>query len=145
MPVADPQRSGKIADMCTGECMLFDAGHRGADQPAHGVDRGQSRRPFRAATQTRSESGAFRGRRIGIKAHIFAMRGTCRANRPAINMRRGDAHIKTAVKTSVARPDCAITSIRVEFHGARLALIGREYSPFSDLDMDCALATFRDP
>src|SRR5258708_25699864 len=145
MPVAHPQRSGKMSDMRTGECMFFDAGHRGADQPAHRIDRGHSRRPFRTATQTRSESGAFRGRRIGIKAHIFAMRRTCRAYRPAINMRRGDAHIKTAVKTAVSRPGRAITSIRVEFHGARLVLIGHQYSPFSDLDMDCALATFGGP
>src|SRR5580704_3340065 len=115
--------------------MFFDAGHRGADQPAHRIDRGQTRRPFRTATQTRSESCAFRGRRIGIKAHIFAMRRTRRTNRPAIDMRRGDAHIKAAVKTAVARPGCAITGIRVEFHGARLALIGHEYSPFSDLDI----------
>src|SRR5450755_3263059 len=115
--------------------MLFDAGHGGADQSADRIDRRQSRSSFRTATQTGSETGAFRRRRIGIKAHILTMRRTRRTNRPAINMRRGDAHVKSAVKPSVAGPGRTITSIRVEFHGARLALIGRQYSPFSDLDI----------
>src|ERR1700722_16807478 len=111
MPVADAQRSGKIADPGTGKRMLFDAGHGGADQSADGIDRRQSRRPFRAATQTRSESGAFSGRRMRIKAHIFSIGGTRRANGPAINMRRGNADVKPPIKTAIARSDRAITSI----------------------------------
>src|ERR1700677_2204911 len=135
MPVADAQRSRKISDPCTGKGMLFDAGHGGADQSADGIDRRQSGRPFRTATQARSEACAFGRRRIGIKAHIFSIRRTCRANRPAINMRRGDADIKTAIKPAIARSDRAVTSIRVEFHGARVALTEDKYSPFSDLDI----------
>lgn len=50
-------------------------------------------------------------------------------------MRRGDSHEKPAVKPVIAGPYRPKTSIGVEFHGARLARLGRRYSPFSDLDM----------
>jgi hypothetical protein len=115
--------------------MLFDAGHGGADQSAHRIDRGQSRGSLRTATQTGSETGAFSRRRMRIKTHIFAISRTRRANRPAINMRRGDAYIKMAVKAAIAGPHRAKTSIRIEFHGATLAPIKAKYSPFSDLDI----------
>ena len=50
-------------------------------------------------------------------------------------MRRGDSDKKPAVKAAIAGPYRTKTSISVEFHGARLVPLGRQYSPFSDLDM----------
>src|SRR5258708_21401489 len=118
--------------------MFFDAGHGGADQAADGIDRGKSRGSLRTATQTGSETGAFGRRRMRIKTHIFALRRPCRANWSAINVRRGNAYIKMAVKATIAGPHRAKTSIRIEFHGATLAPITAKYSPFSDLDIAVA-------
>ena len=79
--------------------------------------------------------GPFRGGRVGIKAHMIALCRPCGANRPAIDMRRGDADKKTAVEAPVSGTHRAITSVRVEVHGRRLAPIGGKYSPFSDLNI----------
>ena len=55
-------------------------------------------------------------------------------------MRRGDAYKKPAVKTTIAGPYRAKTSIRVESHAIRLAFLRRQYSPFSDLDTGALLS-----
>ena len=115
--------------------MFFDPCHGGAHQSADRIDGSQSGSPFRPATQTRPETRAFGGRRIRIKTHIFAIRRTRRADRPAINVRRGDCHKKSPVKPPVSGACSAITSIPVEFHGARLDLAAAKYSPFSDVEM----------
>ncbi|HXI49697.1 MAG TPA: hypothetical protein VNH39_14045, partial [Steroidobacteraceae bacterium] len=90
------------------------------------------------ATQTGPETGTLRRCRIRIKAHILTIRRPRCAYRPAIDMRRGDPDKKPAVKPAIAGPYRAKTSISVEFHGARLAPVGRQYSPFSDVDMPIA-------
>src|SRR5882757_7267090 len=115
--------------------MFFDAGHGGSDQSADGIDRRHTGSTFRPAAQTGPETGTFCSCRIRIKAHIQAIRRPRRANRPAIDMRRGDSHKKPAVKAAIAGPYRTKTSIGVEVHGARLAPLGGQYSPFSDLDM----------
>src|SRR5271154_3038095 len=115
--------------------MFFDSRHGGANQSADRIDRSQSGRPFRPAAEAWPKTRAFGGSRIRIKAHIFAIGGTRRADRPAINMRRGDCHIESPIKTPIPGSRSAITSIPVEFHGARLVPVATKYSPFSDLEM----------
>src|ERR1700722_19082847 len=116
--------------------MFFDAGDRGADQSAYGVDRGQPRRPFRAAPQARPKPCTLGGCRTGIEAHVAAFGRARGTDGAAINVRGGHAYEKPAVEAPVAGAHRAKTAFRVEFHGCIVAKTHGKYSPFSDVESD---------
>src|SRR4030081_3343958 len=125
--------------------MFFDAGNGGADQPAHRIDGRKPRGRFGPAAQTWPESCAFRRCRTGIEVHVLALGRARRTNGPAVDMRGGNGHEKSAVEAVVAGAHCAKTSVGGEFPGGRIAKSAGEYSPFSDLDSRANLRPPHEP
>src|SRR6185437_2839756 len=94
---------------------------------------GEVGRGLRPAAQAGPEPRLLRRRRRGEEAAIGEFGRAGGADRPAIDPGRGHADEKPAVETRVARGECAVTGLMVEYvHEPSMAFLTAAHSRFSD-------------
>ena len=133
MAIADAKRARKVTDLGARERIFFDSGDCGTDQARDGVNSGQSRRAFRAATQAGSISLGLGGRGAGKEAQILRLRGPRRADRTAVNTGRQHCGEQAPVEAAITGAQGAQAAGGVKDHASRLVPPAGKYSPFSDL------------
>ena len=116
------------------ECALGDQRQRAAHRVGGAAPEGEVGRDLGPAAQAGPEPRLLRGRGRGEEAAVLELGQARRADRPAVDAGRGDAHEHTAVEAGVVGLEGAVVGSAVEqFHDRNLGCAGVGRSRFSDL------------
>jgi hypothetical protein len=112
MTVAHAQLAGELGHPPAVERARADPVRRHPREPRHGVDQRPSRRQLGAAAQARPKPCVLGGGRGLEEPAAVVIRHTSRADRPAVDPRRRDAHEEESVEAGVAGVERALAHIR---------------------------------
>ncbi len=134
LPLADAQPVGQAVDVRLVERAGLDQAERAGDRVRGAAPGGEVRRGLRPAAQAGAEAGALCRRGGRVEAHVLALRGARRADRPAVDAGGLHPHEQPAVEAGVAGGKRAVAGVVVHIHAPKMGRPAPDVSRFSDLN-----------